>query len=135
MRIKDLSVVKKISVSYLTVFAVFGLVSVMLVQGLLTLNKDISVLTDKSLPSVAILKGIQVDITKVRKDEFSLLPNANHPKIGEWLKGLDQWRSDVQAGIAEYESSTLISVKRSLLTFLKKPGINTSKKRRLTTHC
>lgn len=107
MRIKDLSVVKKISVSYLTVFAVFGLVSVMLVQGLLTLNKDISVLTDKSLPSVAILKGIQVDITKVRKDEFSLLPNANHPKIGEWLKGLDQWRSDVQAGIAEYEKLDL----------------------------
>ena len=59
------------------------------------------------MPSVAILKGIQVDITKVRKDEFSLLPNANHPKIAEWLEGLEQWRKDVQQGIISYQALPL----------------------------
>ncbi|MFA0143822.1 methyl-accepting chemotaxis protein [Vibrio kanaloae] len=118
MSIKDLSVVKKIWLSYLTVFIVFAAVSIMLVLSLSTLNKDISVLTEKSLPSVAILKGIQVDITKVRKDEFSLLPNGNSPQIGEWLKDLDQWRADVQSGIADFESLALNpEEKKSFNTF------------------
>ena len=107
MSIKDLSVVKKIWLSYLIVFFVFAAVSIMLLLSLSTLNKNIAVITEKSLPSVAILKGIQVDITKVRKDEFSLLPNGGDPKIGEWLKGLEQWRTDVQVGIAAFESLDL----------------------------
>ncbi|MDF2152834.1 methyl-accepting chemotaxis protein [Vibrio sp. CAU 1672] len=98
---------KKIGFSYLTVLVVFTLVSVILALNLSTLNKDIEVLTDKSLPSVSILKGIQVDITKVRKDEFSLLPNGDNPKIGEWLNDLEQWRADVQAGIKAYEALDL----------------------------
>ncbi|MDA0150206.1 methyl-accepting chemotaxis protein [Vibrio sp. LaRot3] len=107
MNIKDLSVVKKIALSYLVVFIVFAGISVLLVTSLSALNGSIATLTDKSLPSVSILKGIQVDITKVRKDEFSLLPNANNPKIGEWLKDLDKWRADVQAGIAAFEGLDL----------------------------
>ncbi|MGF1911394.1 methyl-accepting chemotaxis protein [Vibrio kasasachensis] len=107
MSIRDLSIVKKIWLSYLTVFLVCISVSIMLVLSLSTLNQNITMLTNKSLPSVSILKGIQVDITKVRKDEFSLLPNGNHPKIGEWLKDLDQWRSDVQTGITSFEALPL----------------------------
>ncbi|MBA5763039.1 methyl-accepting chemotaxis protein [Vibrio sp. 404] len=107
MSIRDLSVVKKIWLSYLAVFIVCITVSVMLVLSLSTLNQSITMVTSKSLPSVSILKGIQVDITKVRKDEFSLLPNGKHPKIGQWLNDLDQWRSDVQAGISAYEALPL----------------------------
>ncbi|HAS61790.1 MAG TPA: methyl-accepting chemotaxis protein, partial [Vibrio sp.] len=107
MSIKDLSVVKKIWLSYLAVFIVCISVSVMLVLSLSTLNQNITMVTSKSLPSVSILKGIQVDITKVRKDEFSLLPNGNHPKIGQWLNDLDQWRADVQSGISAYEALPL----------------------------
>ncbi|WCE31434.1 methyl-accepting chemotaxis protein [Vibrio sp. SCSIO 43137] len=107
MFFKDLSVVKKIGFSYLLVFTVFAVISLMLVLGLTSLNNSIATLTNKSLPSVAILKGIQVDITKVRKDEFSLLPNADNPKIADWLKDLDQWRADVQSGIIAYEALDL----------------------------
>ncbi|MGX2953958.1 methyl-accepting chemotaxis protein [Shewanella sp. JL219SE-S6] len=107
MNIRDLSVVKKIWASYLVVFVVFAAVAILLVLSLSALNQNIKVLTDKSLPSVAILKGIQVDITKVRKDEFSLLPNIDNPQIGEWLQGLDKLRADVQAGIVAYEALEL----------------------------
>ncbi|QYK02575.1 HAMP domain-containing methyl-accepting chemotaxis protein [Shewanella psychrotolerans] len=107
MKIKDLSVVKKIWLSYLVVFVVFAAVALLLVLSLSALNQNIRMLTEKSLPSVAILKGIQVDITKVRKDEFSLLPNSDNPKIGEWLKDLDKWRQDVKDGITAYESLDL----------------------------
>lgn len=118
MSIKDLSVVKKIGLSYLAVFLVFSVVAVVMMSSLLSLNKNTAMLTNKSLPSVALLKGIQVDITKVRKDEFSLLPNAKHPKIAEWIEGLEQWRKNVQQGILSYEALALSEQeKRSFKVF------------------
>ncbi|MCG9737373.1 methyl-accepting chemotaxis protein [Shewanella insulae] len=119
MNIRDLSVVKKIWASYLTVFVVFAIVAMLLILSLSALNDNIRVLTDKSLPSVAILKGIQVDITKVRKDEFSLLPNSDNPKIGQWLQDLDRWRADVQAGISAYESLRLNEQERQSFKVFK----------------
>lgn len=119
MNIRDLSVVKKIWASYLAVFIVFILVAMLLMLSLSTLNQNIRTLTDKSLPSVAILKGIQVDITKVRKDEFSLLPNSDNPRIGQWLQDLDRWRADVQAGISAYEALELNAEERQSFKVFK----------------
>ncbi|QYJ91283.1 methyl-accepting chemotaxis protein [Shewanella halotolerans] len=119
MNIRDLSVVKKIWASYLAVFVVFAIVATLLILSLSALNNNIRVLTDKSLPSVAILKGIQVDITKVRKDEFSLLPNSDNPKIGQWLQDLDRWRADVQAGISAYEALRLNEQERQSFKVFK----------------
>ncbi|WP_432490444.1 CHASE3 domain-containing protein, partial [Flavonifractor plautii] len=92
---KDLSVAKKIWLSFIAVFIVFASVAVIFMMGLSNQTNDIKQLSNKSLPSVDILKGIQVDVTKVRKDEFSLLPNSDHPNIPQWLNKLDQWRADV----------------------------------------
>lgn len=107
MIFKNLSVVKKIWGSYFVVFVVFGFVSAILVNGMLTLNNKISILTDKSLPSIEVLKDIEIDITKVRKNEFSLLANSNHQKIGEWVEGLEKKRLDVQKGISDFEELDL----------------------------
>lgn len=55
---KDLSVVKKIGLSFIAVFIVFASVAIMFMLGLSTISKDITQLSNKSLPSVSILKGI-----------------------------------------------------------------------------
>ncbi len=117
---KDLSVVKKIGLSFIAVFIVFASVAIMFMLGLSTISKDITQLSHKSLPSVSILKGIQVDITKVRKDEFSLLPNSGNPKISQWLNDLDQWRADVQAGIKAYQALDLTSQEKQSFNVFKK---------------
>ncbi|MUJ38921.1 methyl-accepting chemotaxis protein [Aliivibrio fischeri] len=119
MKIKDLSVVKKIWGSYLLVFAIFSIVGVLIILNLSRLNNNVSTITNKSLASISLLKGIQVDITKVRKDEFSLLPNTGHSSINDWLKDLDQWRTDVQTGISSYESLTLSSEERASFQIFK----------------
>ncbi|MCE4935063.1 methyl-accepting chemotaxis protein [Aliivibrio fischeri] len=119
MKIKDLSVVKKIWGSYLIVFAIFSIVGVLIILNLSRLNDNVSTITNKSLASISLLKGIQVDITKVRKDEFSLLPNAGHSSINDWLKDLDQWRTDVQTGISSYESLALSSEERASFQIFK----------------
>ncbi|MCE7554429.1 methyl-accepting chemotaxis protein [Aliivibrio fischeri] len=119
MKIKDLSVVKKIWGSYLIVFAIFSIVGVLITLNLSRLNDNVSTITNKSLASISLLKGIQVDITKVRKDEFSLLPNAGHSSINDWLKDLDQWRADVQTGISSYESLALSSEERASFQIFK----------------
>lgn len=110
MNIRNLSIVKKIGVSFFVVFVIFGIVSALLLIKLTELNHHIDELTHKSLPSVSYLKGIQVDVTELRKDEFGLLSNlanGNNPTVSGWLKGIDKWRSEVQREIRLYESLEL----------------------------
>lgn len=107
MIIKNLSVTKKIFGSYFLVLVIFGFVSAILINGLTTLNNNVLILTGKSLPSVETLRGIQTDITKVRKDEFSLLSNASNPKVTEWLKSLEKARLDVKNSISDFEKLDL----------------------------
>ena len=119
MNVKNLSISKKIWLSYVIVTVVFTAISIIQLLSISTMNKNIAVITNNSLPSVAILKDIQVDITKVRKDEFSLLPNGDNPKIGEWLKDLEQWRTDVQEGITAYEALDLNDQKKQAFKVFK----------------
>ncbi|ELR66479.1 Methyl-accepting chemotaxis protein I (serine chemoreceptor protein) [Photobacterium marinum] len=119
MRIRDLSVTKKIGFSFLSVLLVFIAVNTTISQSVLTLDKQIQIVTERSIPSLELIKGMQVDITKVRKDEFSLLPNANHPDLGKWLQDLDQWREDVQTKIKQYEALDLTTEERSKFEVFK----------------
>lgn len=119
MKIRDLSVVKKIWGSYFIVFSIFSIVGALIVVNLSRLNDNISTITNKSLVSVSLLKEIQVDITMVRKDEFSLLPNSKHPQINKWLNDLERWRSDVQANIRSYEALPLSAEEQSSFQVFK----------------
>ncbi|SJL84980.1 HAMP domain-containing methyl-accepting chemotaxis protein [Vibrio palustris] len=119
MKFKNLSVVKKIWLSYLAVLVTLGIVACVLAGNWSDLNKSIDTLTEKSLPSVTLLKGMQVDITIVRKDEFSLLPNANNPKLGQWLDDLDKVRAGIQQEIAHYERLDLTDNERQVFSEFK----------------
>ena len=107
MSIKNLSIVRKIRLSYFVIFVVTAAVSALLMFSLSILNKDITALTDKSIPSIAVLKQIQADMATVRKDEFSLLSNVDNPLIYQWIDDLEQFREDVSIGIGTYESLEL----------------------------
>ncbi|MER2497088.1 methyl-accepting chemotaxis protein [Vibrio neptunius] len=119
MSIKNISVGNKIRFSFLVVFVAFAATFALLLKGLTSIENGTYAFINKAVPSVEILKGIQVDITKVRKDEFSLLPNVGHPKINDWLLDLDQWRSDVANGIESYENLELTKDERKSFELFK----------------
>ncbi|MGO1297962.1 MAG: methyl-accepting chemotaxis protein [Vibrio sp.] len=120
MNFKNISVVKKIWLSYLAVLVTLGIVSLILVNNWSDLSKGLNTLTNKSLPAVALLKGMQVNITVVRKDEFSLLTNANHQKLGEWLNELDKVKASINNEIADYERLEISAQEQQLFTQFKR---------------
>lgn len=107
MRIKDLSVGKKISGSFALVFVIFVALSVIMYNSLSELEENVKTISNNSLPSISTLKNIQVGLTDIRKDEFSLIPNVNNPKLAQWLADLDNKRTAVNEDIAKYEALPL----------------------------
>ena len=71
--LKDLVVGKKIWGSFLLVFTIFVITSLMINHSLSKLNHDVKTITKSTLPSINLLKSIQVVLTDIRKDEFSLI--------------------------------------------------------------
>ncbi|MFY8283400.1 methyl-accepting chemotaxis protein [Pseudoalteromonas sp. SSMSWG5] len=105
--LKDLVVGKKIWGSFLLVFTIFVITSLMINHSLSKLNHDVKTITKSTLPSINLLKSIQVVLTDIRKDEFSLISNSENPKLIDWLNELEQKRLNVETVILKYEALQL----------------------------
>lgn len=104
MKVRDLSVGKKIWGSFSLVFIIFFFVSLIMFNSLSQLEKSVKTISNDSLPSISILKNIQFGITDIRKDEFSLISNAKSPQLSSWLKELNDKRDAVLENIRQYEA-------------------------------
>ena len=119
MDIRNLSVVKKIWLSFAVLVITLCIATTLIARNWMDLNDSIDTLSHKSLPAVTILKETQVDITTVRKNEFSLLSNINNPNLSQWLQELDALRDDLQNNIANYEKLSLSSEEQALFATFK----------------
>ncbi|QSX32559.1 methyl-accepting chemotaxis protein [Shewanella avicenniae] len=115
----NLSVGKKIWGSFALVFFIFLIISIVMGVSLSNLKADVDTISSKSLPSISTLKSIQVVLTDIRKDEFSLIPNAENPQLGSWLDDLDKKRALVTTKITEYESYPLTAAEIQALDKFK----------------
>ncbi|KZN54769.1 methyl-accepting chemotaxis protein [Pseudoalteromonas luteoviolacea] len=104
MALKDLSISKQIGISFTSVFLVFFGVSLMTYQGLKGISDDLGFIVQTSIPSVEIVKDIQVDLTTIRKDEFGVATNPNHPELDSWLVTLYELKSGVNDKVSLYSS-------------------------------
>lgn len=107
MRVSDLSVGKKIWGSFTLVFIIFLVVSLIMRSSLSKLEANVETITNDSLPSISLLKSIQVTLTDIRKDEFSLIPNATDPQLPQWLTVLDKKRDELNRELKAYEALPL----------------------------
>lgn len=107
MNLKDLSVGKKIWGSFALVFIIFLKLTLVMSNSLSELDANVDKITQDSLPSISELKNIQVILTEIRKDEFSLIPNAKNPKLPMWLEDLDEKRMFLNDTLKKYEALPL----------------------------
>lgn len=120
MKLKDLSVGKKIWGSFALVFIIFFILSLIMNKSLSELDDNVDTIIQDSLPSISELKSIQVILTDIRKDEFSLIPNANNPKLSTWLGDLDQKRELLNETLRKYEALSLSSEEVAALNQFKR---------------
>ncbi|MBQ4834752.1 MULTISPECIES: methyl-accepting chemotaxis protein [Pseudoalteromonas] len=102
MALKDLSISKQIGLSFTSVFLVFLGVSLVTYNGLKGISEDLGFIVQTSIPSVEIVKDLQIELTTIRKDEFGVATNPNHPELDEWLVTLDKLKSGINSKISAY---------------------------------
>ncbi|MFM2481835.1 methyl-accepting chemotaxis protein [Celerinatantimonas sp. YJH-8] len=119
MRVRDLSVGKKIWGSFSLVFIIFLVMSLIMRSSLSKLETNVETISNDSLPSISLLKGIQVTLTEIRKDEFSLIPNASSPQLSQWLTELDGKRDRLDQELKSYEALPLSTDEAQVLNVFK----------------
>lgn len=61
------------------------------------------VFSETTVPSVILVKNTEIELGILRKDEFSLLTNVDHPEFQSWVKGLEDTEKKIDQYLDEYE--------------------------------
>lgn len=103
MNLSNLSVRKKIGALILVIaFSVIAL-SFFFASQIQTIEGKLVVFSETTVPSVILVKNTEIELGILRKDEFSLLANADHPEFQSWVRGLEDTEKKIDQYLDEYE--------------------------------
>ncbi|WP_049537879.1 methyl-accepting chemotaxis protein [Vibrio harveyi] len=105
MKLSNLSIKSKISALILIISAAVIALSFFFNSQIKLIDGKMSEFSDTTVPSILLVKNIEIEVGILRKDEFSLLTNVNHAEFKTWLKGLDESESKVDNYIKKYGQS------------------------------
>ncbi|WP_029788607.1 MULTISPECIES: methyl-accepting chemotaxis protein [Vibrio] len=105
MKLSNLSIKSKISALILIISAAVIALSFFFNSQIKLIDGKMSEFSDTTVPSILLVKNIEIEVGILRKDEFSLLTNVNHAEFKAWLKGLDESESKVDNYIKKYGQS------------------------------
>lgn len=102
MKLSNLSIKSKISALILVISAAVIALSFFFTSQIKLIDGKMTEFSDTTVPSILLVKNIEIEIGTLRKDEFSLLTNVNHPEFNTWLKGLDESENKIDNYIEQY---------------------------------
>ncbi|OHY89026.1 chemotaxis protein [Vibrio rotiferianus] len=103
MNLSNLSVRKKIGALILVIaFSVIAL-SFFFASQIQSIEGKLVVFSETTVPSVILVKNTEIELGILRKDEFSLLTNVDHPEFQSWVKGLEDTEKKIDQYLDEYE--------------------------------
>ncbi|KLV04115.1 hypothetical protein ABT56_16025 [Photobacterium aquae] len=105
MRFNNLSVGKKIGVGFAIVFFSVVAMGIFLVSEVTKLKESILVFTDATLPSIVLVKDMQLDSEHIRRQQFFLVSNVNNSNIDQSLNDYAEQLGDMAKKVKEYQDS------------------------------
>ncbi|KAF7765125.1 methyl-accepting chemotaxis protein [Pseudoalteromonas citrea] len=103
MNIRDMSIAKQVVTSFTLVFVVVAVLCALTFSGVRSLSLDVESIVKTSIPSLELVKELQLDLTTARKDEFLIVTNVNHPDFKLWIKNLHELKFQISGKINGYE--------------------------------
>lgn len=73
------------------------------INHLRVIGEQLDTFSDITVPSVLLVKNTENTITSLRKDQFSLLSNVEHPDFPRWVDDLGRLVSEIDGNMAEYK--------------------------------
>ncbi|EVU19200.1 hypothetical protein CGH41_13805, partial [Vibrio parahaemolyticus] len=83
MKLSNLSIKYKISALILIISLSVIALSVFFTSEIKMIEGKLTVFSETTVPSVLLVKNTEIELGILRKDEFSLLTNVNHPQFME----------------------------------------------------
>lgn len=85
--------------------AAFALIALALffISHIRMTEEQLNVFSNTTVPSVLLVKNTNIALVTLRKDQFSLLPNVNHPQFVQWVNDLNKIVANIDGYLAEYE--------------------------------
>ena len=103
MRFIDYGVRKKIG----TVFTIITLAIIFQTSLTIYQNNNVRdamlVFTDTAIPAIVLVKDTQNEIIAIRKEQYTLLSNTNHPQFVPWVQKLEDSTKQVETYLEEYK--------------------------------
>jgi methyl-accepting chemotaxis protein len=103
MNLSNLSVRKKIGALILVIAISVIALSFFFASQIQTIEGKLVVFSETTVPSVILVKNTEIELGILRKDEFSLLTNVDHPEFQSWVKGLEDTEKKIDQYLDEYE--------------------------------
>lgn len=125
MKLSNLSIKSKISALILVISAAVIALSFFFTSQIKLIDGKMTEFSDTTVPSILLVKNIEIEIGTLRKDEFSLLTNVNHAEFNTWLKGLDESENKIDNYIEQYGKSLWDQRDRVLIMKYRVRGQNT----------
>ncbi|MEZ8739254.1 methyl-accepting chemotaxis protein [Photobacterium swingsii] len=104
MRISDLSIRKKMFAVFASISAAIIFLIFFIMNQLNHVNDSLVEFAETTVPSVVLVKNTQNEVITLRKDQFSLLPNIDHPQLINWIQGIVDSEKRINTYLSEYES-------------------------------
>ena len=103
MGISSFSVKKKIYGTVLITLAILIGLALFFVSHIQTIKQQLDVFSETTVPSMLLVKDTNTALVSLRKDQFSLLPNTQHPDFNQWVNDLDSSIQTIDGYLSEYE--------------------------------
>ncbi|EJG2229334.1 TPA: methyl-accepting chemotaxis protein [Vibrio parahaemolyticus] len=103
MKLSNLSIKYKISALILIISLSVIALSVFFTSEIKMIEGKLTVFSETTVPSVLLVKNTEIELGILRKDEFSLLTNVNHPQFMEWVAGLEKSEQKIDKYLDQYE--------------------------------
>ena len=73
------------------------------INHLRVIGEQLDTFAEITVPSVLLIKNTENTITSLRKDQFSLLSNVEHPDFPRWVSDLNRLVAEIDGNMAEYK--------------------------------
>lgn len=102
MKLKDISIRGKIVLIFMAIIISVASLVTFIVKQVDSIRDALVVITDTTVPSVLLVKEMQITLEEIRRDQYALVANPNHDLVPIWQQNMNDYENSVQDSLARY---------------------------------
>ncbi|MDA0149775.1 methyl-accepting chemotaxis protein [Vibrio sp. LaRot3] len=104
MRFKDFKVKNKVAAIFVAISLAVILQIAFMVKQISNVRDSMLVFSDVSVPSVLLVKDMQINLEEIRRDQYALLSNPTHELVPIWLDNMVNFQAQLEQRLFDYQS-------------------------------